>query len=345
MGDPNPEAFPAPPPPARPEPPPFHAPPPPAAPEAPAPKPTYLRIPAIVLFVVGLLILLGGVAKFVPGGLGSGGALCFWGALLFGLSFVPLPRTVKDSVPLSVLERITGLFYEPSRVFKSLGDHPRWLVAFLIISLLNIGYAVAFRQRLTPERIVAYVTDKMAQTPFIPPEAVEQAKVDQLDELTNPVRQIGSAIKSMVGTFAYFAFIAALLFLGVLVFGGRINYWQSLVVAIHAALPIVIIQRVLSFVLLYLKSPDEIHPILGQETLVQDNLGVLFSPAEHPLLFVLAASFGLLAFYALWLRATGLRNAGEKVSKAAAWSTAIVLWVLGLALTLVFTALFPAFIS
>lgn len=328
-----------------PEPTEFHAPPPPPQPEGPPPRPTRMRIPGIVLFVLGLLVLVGGVTKFIPGGIGTGGALCFWGALLFGLSFVPLPRKVKDVPQLSVIERITGIFYQPSEVFKSLGAHPRWLAAFLIIAVLNIGYAVAFRQRLTPERIVAFVTEKMAQTPFIPPEAVDQAKVDQLDELTNPVRQVGSAVKSMVGLFAYFAFIAALFLLGVLIFGGRINYWQALVVAIYAALPISIIQRILSLALLYLKSPDEIHPILGQETLVQDNLGVLFFPAEHPVLFVFASAFGVLSFYGLWLKATGLRNAGEKVSKTAAWSTAIVLWILGLTLAVIFTALFPAFIS
>jgi predicted outer membrane lipoprotein len=79
--------------------------------------------------------------------------------------------------------------------------------------------------------------------------------------------------------------------------------------------------------------------------LVQDNLGVLFSPVEHPVLFVIARAFGVLSFYALWLKATGLHNAGEKVNKAAAWSTAIVLWILGLTLAVIFTALFPAFIS
>jgi hypothetical protein len=296
--------------------------------------------------VLGVLILAAGLAKFVPGGIATGGAVCFWGVLLFAFSFVPLPRTVKDtSPPLSVLERVTGIFYEPSRIFKSLGSHPQWLAAFLIIAFLNIGYALAFRQRLTPERIVAFVTEKMAQTPMIPPEVVEQSKVDQLDELKQPVRQLGSAIKGTVGLFTYFSFIAAVLFLGVLVFGGRINFWQAFAVVIYAALPISIVQRVLSLVLLYMKSPDEIHPVMGQETLVQDNLGILFSPAERPVLFVIASAFGLLSFYLVWLRATGLRQAGEKVSKAAAWSSAIILWVFGLLLSVVLAALFPAFIS
>ena len=43
----------------------------------------------------------------------------------------------------------------------------------------------------------------------------------------------------------------------------------------YAAVPIIAIQKLLGLVLLYLKAPDDIHPILGQETLVQDNLGVL----------------------------------------------------------------------
>jgi hypothetical protein len=40
-----------------------------------------------------------------------------------------------------------------------------------------------------------------------------------------------------------------------------------------------------------------------------------------------------------------LRNAGEKVSKAAAWGTVIVFWALYVLMGIIFAALFPAFIS
>ena len=324
----------------------FHVPPAPPLPEPPAPRPTKLRIAAIVVFVIGLLALVGGIAKFLPGGIGTGLAFTAWGACLFGLSFVPLPRVGPDAPPpMSTIQRLTGIFFEPSQVFKNLGRHPRWLAPFLIIAALNITYAMAFSQRLTPERIVAYVTEKMAQTPFIPPEAVERAKVEQLEQAKNPISRVQTAGKSMAGLFFLHAVVAGLYLLGVLVFGGRINYWQAFVVAIYAALPIAVLQRVISLILLYIKSPEDIHPILGQETLVQDNLGVLFSPAEHPVLFVAASAIGVLSFYGLWLRATGLRNAGEKVSKTAAWGTVIVFWALAVSLGMVFAALFPAFMS
>jgi hypothetical protein len=314
--------------------------------DAPAPRPLQLRIPAIALFVLGVLIAVGGALKFIPGGPLTGLALAFWGALMFGLSFVRLPKAAPDAPPpMSAIEKLTGIFYEPSRVFQNLKAHPRWLAPFLVISILTIAYAAAFTQRLTPERIVSYTADKMAETPFIPPEAVERAREEGLDQAKDPVQRVGTAIKSFVGVFAFMAFLATLYLLGVLVFGGRINFWQAFAALMYASLPIVVIQKVISLILLYIKSPDDIHPIMGQETLVQDNLGILFTPAEHPVLFVTASAIGLLSFYGLWLKATGLRHAGQRVSKAAAWGTAVTFWVLGLLFIVIITALFPSFIS
>jgi len=324
----------------------FHAPPPPPAPEAAARRPINLRIPAIVLFVLGVLILVAGIPKIVPGGIVTGIVVAITGLCLFGLSFVPLPPLTPDAPPpMSPVERITGIFYEPSEVFRNLRRHPRWLLALVIIAVFNIGYGVAFAQRVTPQRIVDYLTEKMAQTPFIPPEAVQRAKTEQLEQLTNSVQRVQTAVKSICGLFILNVVLAALYLLAVLVFGGKINYWQSFVVMIYAALPVTVVQKALSLVILYIKSPDDIHPLRGQETLVQDNLGFLFSPADHPVLFVAASWIGVLSLYGLWLKATGVRYAGERVSNAAAWSSAILFWVFGLLLSLVLAALFPAFIS
>jgi len=51
-----------------------------------------------------------------------------------------------------------------------------------------------------------------------------------------------------------------------------------------------------------------------------------------------------LTLYGLWLEATGLRHAGEKISSASAWTIALLLWGLGLVLALIAAALFPAFV-
>ncbi len=325
---------------------PFQAPPPPAYAEPLAPRPVKLRPVAIILFVLGLLILLGGIAKFIPGGPGTGGAVAFFGALLFAFSFIRLPEVAADAEPpMTPLQKVASIFYEPSRVFRNLRIHPRWTTAFLIIALLNVVYTNAFMRRLTPERIISHVTEKLAESRFVPPEAVEKAREQQMEQATNPVQRVGTAIKSVVGVFVFIAFVAALYFLVILAFGGKINYWQSLAVTFYATLPVVVIQKLLSLVILYIKDPEDIHPILGQETLVQDNLGVLFTPADHPVLFVAATSIGVLSFYGLWLKARGLYYGGTRVSSTAAWSSAVIIWLLGLTLAMIFTAFFPSFIS
>jgi hypothetical protein len=324
-------------------------PPPPLPQEAPqAPRPTAQRPVAIGLFVLGLLICIGGIAKFIPGGIGTGLSLVALGLALFGLSFVPLPVVGGEESPLSPVQKLTGIFFEPSRVFRNLRAHPRWLAAYLVVVILSAIYTFAFTQRVTPERIVNHTLDKLAEIgpPLAPPaDKIEQIRAQQIEDAKNPVQRVGVVIKTFAGAFLVTGIIAALYMLATLVFGGRINYWQIFASLFYAAVPVVAVQKVLGLVLLYVKSPEDIHPILGQETLVQDNLGVLVSPANHPVIFVLASAIGVLSFYGLWLKATGLRNGGTKVSKGTAWGVAVTMWVLGLLLITGITALFPNFIS
>jgi len=333
MSDPQVPSFQAPPPP------------PPLAVEAPAQRPIKMRPVAIALFVIGLLVVVGGIANFIPGGAKTGAAVAFSGILLFALSFIPLPQVPESEPPMSPVEKLLGIFYEPSRVFRNLRAHPHWLAAFVVISVMSIAYSVAFTQRLGPERIVNYTVDKIAESGFMPADRVEAAREQQLEEAKNPVQRVGAAVRSVVGLLVLFLVAGALLFLIILAFGGRMNFWQAFAVALYASLPVVVIQKAISLVILYIKSPDDIHPILGQETLVQDNLGVLFAPATHPVLFVLGSSIGLLSFYRLWLTAKGLHYAGTKVSSGAGWGASITLFLLFLVLGMIFASLFSAFMS
>ena len=325
----------------------FSAPPPPEIqPIPPRERPTKLRIAAVALAVLGAIIIVGGIARMINGGIGTGAAVAFLGVVFFALSFVPLPeRDPNAPEKMGTLQRIAGIFYEPTRVFRNLRSHPAWVAGFLVIALLNVAYIAAFTQRLTAERIVNYTVDKMADTPFIPPEAVERAREEGLQDAKSTMSKVGGALKSIVGTFAFLCIVALLYLLVLLAFGARINFWQSLAVTIYAALPAVVVSKLVSFILLYIKSPDDIHPLMGQETLLQDNLGILFSPKTNPVLFVLAGSIGVLSFYKLWLTARGLHEGGQKVSSSAAWSAAIALWILGLIFIVAITAMFPSFIS
>jgi hypothetical protein len=326
-------------------------PPPPAPPlpkvEEQGPRPLKLRPPAIVLFVLGIIILLAGVAKILPGGFMTGVAFAIWGILLFAFSFIRLPPTTgAEEPPLSGIQKLTGIFYEPTRVFRNLRVHPHWLAALLVIGIASAVYTAAFTQRLTAERIVTHAMDSLEQSPIKPPpEKIEQMRDTNLQAAKQPVQRVQTAAKTFVGWFAAASFVAALCFLGVLAFGGRINFWQAFAAVLYSWLPGIVITKVVSLVILYIKAPEDIHPTLNQDTLLQDNLGILFTPIDHPALFVLGSFIGVLSFYGLWLKARGLQNAGQKVSSSAAWGVAITLWVLSLIVLMIFATLFSSFMA
>lgn len=328
----------------------FQAPPPPPMPETTprALRPVKLRPFGIAFFVIGLLVMGAAIPRVIPGSIGTAAALCFFGILLFAFSFIPLPVIPNEEAPLSFFDRITGIFYEPSRVFRNLRLHPQWVGPFVVVIVLSAIYTFAFVQRITPERIVDHMTQKVAEmpAPFTPqPQVIEKMKTDQLAEYRNPVQRAGTVVKSSIGLFVLGSFVAALSMLLVLVFGGRINFWQALSVVFHVWVPVMAIQKLLGLVILYLKAPEDLHPILHQETTLQDNLGILMSPAEHPVLFVLLSFIGLTWFYLVWLRAKGLRFAGTKVSNGAAWGVSLTIYILFMLFAVLMTSLFPSFIS
>ena len=325
----------------------FQAPPPPTVTENKAPRATHLIPYAIGLFVIGVIVCVLGYVKVVPGGLGTGAAFAFWGALLFAFSFIPLPRTKGDEEPaMSGLQKVMGIFFEPTRVFRNLRAHPHWLAAFLVIAIVNAVYAAAFVQRLTPDRIVDYTMDKMESSPIKPPpDKMAETKDGMLQAMKQPIQRVETAAKSFVGIFVFVCLVASLCLLGVLAFGGQMNFWQAFAAVLYAYMPVAVISKVVSMVILFIKAPDDIHPLIGQETLLTDNLGILFKPADHPVLFVLGSAIGVLSFYGLWLKATGLSNAGNKVSSTAAWGVSITLFALSLIIGMIFATLFAGFMS
>jgi len=220
------------------------------------------------------------------------------------------------------------------------------VAAVILVGLLNGLYVVAFVHRVTPEKIINFTVEKLEDSPIKPPpEALAKMKTDGVEQQKSVVTQIVNVVKAVTGHFFGVAFLAAVFLVAVLAFGGRMHFWQTYAAVAYMAVPFTIIQKGISFIILYLKSPDDVHPLLGQETLVYDNLGLLVSGKDHPVLFVIATAIGVLSFYRLWLSATGLRESGYKVSSSAAWGAAITLFVIFLLFGMGIAAIFPSFLG
>ena len=304
------------------------------------------RLAGIIVAVVGVLILALGILKVVPL-TSTGVCLLLLGALVIGLSFIrkPDPEGVER---MSTASTLVNIFFSPGEVFANLRRHPRWLAAVLIGSILAAIYMTAFTRRVTPEVIVNYTIDKTLQMPFLNDEArakIEAGRKEQIEAAKNPVVMAGQAVNRFVGQVFAAAFLAAIFLVFAMAMGGSLNYWQAFSATVYAFFPVAVLRWLLSLVFLYIKDPTDIHPIIGQNGIVQDNLNFLVNPADSPVLYVVLSSLSVLSLYWIIMNIIGLKTTGERVSSGIASTATISVWVLGLLLGVVFALLFPSFLS
>lgn len=310
------------------------------------------RIIGIVIFAVGILLILSVFLRIMPGGavwINTGFLAVVAGAAVFGLSFVKPPQPEADAPPpLPPAERIAGVFYEPARIFQNLRHHPRWLAAFLVVALSAVLYQVAFVQRVTPDAIAQVMStqfDKLVESGWMSSEKAQIAKEQTLVSVKSPAGRVAGALNTIGGSFLLMLAAAGIFLLCVVMFGGRMNFWQALSVAAYSTLPPFVIQYLLSIVLLYVKPLDQIEPLKDQSGLVRADLSLPFTPADHPFLYVAGMFIGVLSLYRLWLTATGLRETGWRLSNGSAWTIALALGTIYLLFALALAAIFPSFVS
>jgi multisubunit Na+/H+ antiporter MnhB subunit len=307
------------------------------------------RLAGIVVAAIGFIIAVLSILKVLPGLTQTGVFMIVLGAVVIGLSFINKPDpegTERMSTPNTLL----SIFFSPSEVFQNLRRHPRWLVAALIMAIMGAVYSNLFFNRIGPERIANYTIDKTLEMPMIANneqarKQVEDGRQKAIEDATNPVVRAGQAVNSFVGTVIWYCVLGGLFTLFAMAMGGKMNFWQAFSAGVYASFPVAVIRFVLNTVLLFVKDPTDIHPILGQGSLIQDNLNFLVKSSEHPVIYTLLGGLSLLAFYWIWMNATGLKNAGERVSGSTAWATTIVLYVVGILLMMFMAFMFPSFIS
>src|ERR1044071_1052090 len=317
------------------------------------------RMVGVVIFVGGLLVLLSNLLLKVQGVRGLGILGMFIGAAVFGLSFIPRPQPTADApAPLPPAESATRVFYEPEPVFKNLRHHPRWLAGFLVLTFFGMLYQVALTQRLGVERFAEDQATRELEGGFVP---LDKISADDYKQAKIRAAIATATVTKITAPFwvAGFVFLAMLVLAGVfllcvMAFGGRMNFWQALSVAIYGSLSSAVISSVLSLILLYIQSPTDMIPLeVQRHGLARADLGLLFRETNpmvntlvRPVVYTLASAIGLFQLYGWWVTVSGLKNAGEKnISGGSAWAIALMLWLLGMLLTTLLAILAPTFVA
>lgn len=226
--------------------------------------------------------------------------------------FNPQPDPPKE---LSVGETLTGIFFEPGRVFESLRTRPRFLVAGLVLILLTVVVTAVLYARVDMGQ---FIREKMERSP----RAAEQ---------TEAQKEMGAKIGKTMGMIAVPVSVpivvaagAALYLLGVMAFAGSITYRQSVSLWVYSSLPPAVVASVVAIIVLLLKSADTIDP----EHLLVTNPGAFMGEGSSPALVALLTQFDLVKFYGLFLAAVGFRKMA-KLSSGSAWGVVLGFWLIG----------------
>lgn len=307
------------------------------------------RLAGIIVAAIGLVVAVLSVTKIVPHLTQPGVVMILFGGLIIGLSFIDKPDT-EGTERMSTGGTLGNIFFSPTEVFRNLRRHPRWLVALLVMTLLSTAYANLFVNRLGAERVAGFAIDKTLEMSMIAnneeaKKQIEAGRPDAIEQAKNPIARAGQAVSGFGMSVFGYSVLAAIFMLFALAMGGKMNFWQAFSATIYASFPVSVIRSVLNTVILFLKDPTDVHPILGQQSLIQDSLNFLVLPSEHPVTYTILGTFSVLTFVWVWLTATGLKNAGERVSGGAAWSASIGIFAMLLLLGVAMAVLFPSFIS
>jgi uncharacterized membrane protein len=236
--------------------------------------------------------------------------------------FQPTPHLAESAttVELSTPATLTRIFFGPRRVFESLESRPRFLVAALILLVLTSGVTMAMYQRIDMSQ---YLRDQMEKS---------QRTANQTEEQ----KEFGVKFGKTFGEIAIPAFVpftiaigAALYFLGVITLRGSISYKKALAVWAYSSLPPAVLASVITVLVLFLKSPDNLNP----EQLLITNPSAFMGPDSSRVIVAVLSQFDLLRIYGLILAAIGLRKVA-KISLGSAWGVVLGFYVIRAALAI-----------
>lgn len=237
----------------------------------------------------------------------------------------PFPQKEQLTGPqLSTTETLTGIFFDPARVFESFRPRPRFLVAAIIITLLTLIFTIGFFQRVGYENVMRAALESGPQADSMSEDDKERA----LTIYRNPIVKAFTYASPIINMAIFFAAGAGIYLLGVMAMGKSTTYSRMLAVWTYSTLPPFLLSMLANFVLLFLKSPDELDVTQMARGLVHANLSFLVDSKANPVLSTLLGAFDVFKFYGLFLASLGLQKVA-KLSSGSAWTVVIVIWLIG----------------
>jgi len=245
----------------------------------------------------------------------------------------PLPEEIintDEPAQMSEVGTLGSIFFEPGATFEDLRRKPRFLIAAFISILLISLSQFAFIQKVGFERIVKERLESNSSVQQMPEanrqKLIEQQPSDIAKTISYVVTPIVLLLVFVIGGLIYW--------LGANAMGGSASFLQGLSVYTYSGFPPIVVSMLANFLVLFLKSADEIEISASQNGLVQANPSFFMDGKSAPVLSALAATLDLFSIWGWILAAIGLRIVG-KISTSAAWAIVLIVALIGVALRVV----------
>lgn len=199
--------------------------------------------------------------------------------------------------PLTEIQRISGVFTEPSRVFADIARNGRWWIVAVVLILLNVVAISAMVQRVGYDLMIEKALEQSRQVQEM--SAEQRAQVYESQRKFMPIAMRVFPPVAILGGMLVVA--AALLFSYRFLLDADVKYKEVLNVTAYAYLPPAIAANVMFFALLYLKPPDE----FDMESAGGLSVGSFLSRDTAAWLRSLANSLDLFTIWTIVLIATG----------------------------------------
>ena len=245
----------------------------------------------------------------------------------------PLPEEIQktdEPARMSEVGTLGSIFFEPGATFEDLRRKPRFLIAAILSILLISLFQFAFIQKVGFERIVRERLESNSRVQQMP----EADKKLLIEQQTSDTAKMISYFATPVVLLIVFVVGGLIYWLGANAMGGSASFLQGLSVYTYSSFPPIVVSMLANFLILFLKSADEIEISASQNGLVHANPSFFIDGKSSPVLSALVATFDLFSIWGWILAAIGLRIVG-KISTGAAWAIVLIVALIGVALRVV----------
>lgn len=233
----------------------------------------------------------------------------------------PIDNTpVAEPPQMSEIGTLGSIFFEPGATFEDLRRKPRFITAILICLVLLMMYTFAFNSKVGYERVVRERLESsswyQSQPPDVQKKMVEQQTSPTIQYVTMAVTPIIILLSFFIGGLLYWG--------GANAMGGSMTYLRAVAVYVYSSFPPWVVSMLANILILFLKSPDDIDAVTGQQGLIHANPAFFIDAKAQPVLGAILGTFDVFFIWGWILAAIGLRIVG-KLSSGSAWAVVLII--------------------